>query len=102
MRRVLEPVDSRWRGLGEIALSGLGIRSDFSAWDAARRYRVDLPPAVEPAGCCCGDVLRGVLDPARCPLFGGGCSPAQPQGACMVSSEGACAASYHYSTGEER
>lgn len=102
LERVLEPVDSRWRGLGEIPLSGLAIRSELAELDAARRFAVDLPPSIEPAGCRCGDVLRGVIDPADCGLFGEVCIPEQPQGACMVSSEGACAARFHYTNGASR
>jgi hydrogenase expression/formation protein HypD len=93
---VFEPVDSTWRGLGTIPGSGLALRPRFAELDAARRFQVELPTAVEPAGCRCGDVLRGVLDPADCPLFGRLCTPEQPQGACMVSSEGSCAARYQY------
>jgi len=102
MARVLEPVDSRWRGLGEIPRSGLAIRPELAAFDAARRFTVDLPPPVEPSGCRCGDVLRGVIDPADCGLFGEVCNPEQPQGACMVSSEGACAARFHFTNGVSR
>jgi hydrogenase expression/formation protein HypD len=96
IERAFRPVDSVWRGLGPIPHSGLALRDELSAYDAARRFEVKLPAPVEPAGCRCGDVLRGVLDPADCPLFGGLCTPEQPQGACMVSSEGSCAARYQY------
>lgn len=102
MDRVFEPLDSRWRGLGRIPLSGLGIREGYAAFDAARRFAVDLPPAIEPVGCRCGDVLRGALDPVDCALFGESCDPERPQGACMVSSEGACAARFHYRDGGPR
>jgi hydrogenase expression/formation protein HypD len=96
IERAFRPVDSVWRGLGPIALSGLGLRDELGAHDAARRFEVVLPEAIEPVGCRCGDVLRGVLDPVDCPLFGTACTPEQPQGACMVSSEGSCAARYQY------
>ena len=96
--RVFEPVDSMWRGLGLIAQSGLALRAQFAAHDAAKRFDVSLPAPVAPAGCRCGDVLRGALDPAACPLFGTLCTPDHPQGACMVSSEGSCAARYQYPT----
>jgi hydrogenase expression/formation protein HypD len=102
LERVLEPRDSRWRGLGRIPRSGLGIRDDLAAFDAERRLPVEVAPPVEPAGCRCGDVLRGVLDPRDCALFGAACTPERPQGACMVSSEGACAARFHYRGGGER
>jgi len=96
MDRAFEPCDSVWRGLGMLPGSGLAIRPAFAAHDAARRFEVRLPEPVEPPGCRCGDVLRGVLDPAQCPLFGTICTPDEPQGACMVSSEGSCAARWHY------
>jgi hydrogenase expression/formation protein HypD len=102
MERAFEPVDSRWRGLGQIASSGLGIRGEFAEWDAARRFAVELPPPVEQIGCRCGDVLRGLIEPSECGLFGSACTPERPRGACMVSSEGACAARFHFSDGVDR
>ena len=93
---VFEPGDADWRGLGVIPGSGLRFRDEFAAFDAARRFAVDPGEALEPAGCRCGEVLRGVLDPGECALFGGRCTPEDPVGACMVSSEGACAARYRY------
>ena len=100
LNEVFEPCDSTWRGLGVIPHSGLCIRPALADFDAARRFAVTLPAPVEPAGCRCGDVLRGVLDPADCPLFGRACTPDAPQGACMVSSEGSCAARFHYRDAE--
>jgi hydrogenase expression/formation protein HypD len=102
MYRVFEPCTSRWRGLGPIAGSGLRIREAFAAFDAKRRFAVDLPEPREPAGCRCGDVLKGVIDPVACGLFGRSCNPEHPQGACMVSSEGSCAAAYNYRLGDRR
>jgi hydrogenase expression/formation protein HypD len=96
--QVFKPQDSAWRGLGIIKNSGLAIRSEYAAHDATQRFAVELPEPIEPAGCRCGEVLRGILDPARCPLFGKVCTPERPTGACMVSSEGSCAARYHYLT----
>jgi len=96
MEEVFQPADAEWRGIGVIPHSGLEIREAYAGLDAARRFEVSLPEPVEPAGCRCGEVLRGVLDPADCPLFGTACTPEDPQGACMVSSEGSCAARYHY------
>ncbi|MBT3220669.1 MAG: hydrogenase formation protein HypD, partial [Proteobacteria bacterium] len=61
------------------------------------RFDVDLPEPIEPRGCRCGDVLRGAITPDQCPLFGKSCTPDNPRGACMVSSEGSCAARFHYS-----
>jgi hydrogenase expression/formation protein HypD len=96
MYRGFEPVDAKWRGLGVIHGSGLGIRDAFARFDAARRFDVSLPEPEEPAGCRCGEVLKGVIGPEACSLFGEVCTPEHPKGACMVSSEGSCAASYHY------
>lgn len=96
LARVFEPCDADWRGLGVIPDSGLRLREEFAAHDAALRFPVELEPPLEPAGCRCGEVLRGVIDPAECGLFGRRCTPEDPVGACMVSSEGACAARYRY------
>jgi hydrogenase expression/formation protein HypD len=96
LARVFEPCDADWRGLGTIPGSGLRLRAEFAVADAALRFPLELEPALEPAGCRCGEVLRGVIDPAECSLFGGPCTPQAPVGACMVSSEGACAARYRF------
>lgn len=96
MAEMFAPCDMPWRGLGLIPMSGLNIRPEFSAWDASR-IAVEVEPAREHPGCRCGDVLRGVLHPTECPLFGTACTPEDPRGACMVSAEGACAAVYHFS-----
>jgi hydrogenase expression/formation protein HypD len=96
MGQVFEPCDADWRGLGVIAGSGLRLREEYAAFDAALRFGVDVEEPLEPRGCRCGEVLRGVLDPAQCALFGARCTPQDPVGACMVSSEGACAARYRY------
>jgi len=86
-----EAVDSSWRGFGVILGSGMSLREPWRHRDASR-FPVDLPDPIEPAGCRCGEVLRGVIDPPSCPLFAGVCTPDTPVGACMVSSEGSCAA----------
>ena len=96
MAQVFEPGDADWRGLGVIPGSGLRLREEYADFDAARRFAVDAGTPLEPKGCRCGEVLRGVLDPAACALFGARCTPEDPVGACMVSSEGACAARYRY------
>jgi hydrogenase expression/formation protein HypD len=100
LARVFRPADARWRGIGAIPGSGLDIADEFADFDAARRFTVALPPTREPAGCRCGDVLRGAIDPQECPLFGRTCTPANPVGSCMVSSEGACQAHYRYRRAE--
>jgi hydrogenase expression/formation protein HypD len=94
--RVFEPCDARWRGIGPIPDSGLAIREAFAAFDAARRLPVDVEPPHEHAGCRCGEILKGKIGPADCPLFSTACTPEDPVGACMVSSEGTCAAVYKY------
>jgi hydrogenase expression/formation protein HypD len=94
--RVFELVDRAWRGIGEIPSSGLGLRKEFAAFDAERKYNLEVIQASEPAECMAGDVLRGRIKPYECPAFGGRCTPESPLGAPMVSSEGACAAYYNY------
>lgn len=96
INRVFEPADAVWRGLGVLPASGLVLRESYAAFDAARRFQIELPDASEPAGCRCGEVLTGRIAPADCPLFGSVCSPETPVGACMVSSEGSCAAAWRY------
>jgi len=93
---VFEPATAAWRGLGVIKKSGLAFRSAFKDFDAARRWPVRAAAAGEPAGCLCAAVLRGIKTPAECRLFRKRCTPQHPVGPCMVSSEGTCAASYHY------
>ncbi|MEZ5125549.1 MAG: hydrogenase formation protein HypD [Thermoleophilia bacterium] len=96
LESVFTPSDAEWRGLGVIPGSGLALAPGFADADAALRYPVDPGPSLEPRGCRCGEVLRGVLEPSECALFGRRCTPQDPVGACMVSSEGACAAGYRY------
>ncbi len=93
---VFEPCSSTWRGLGEIPGSGYRIREKYAKFDAMRRFQPEVEPTVEHQGCCCGDVLRGVTAPSDCPLFRKTCTPENPIGPCMVSSEGSCAAYYRY------
>jgi hydrogenase expression/formation protein HypD len=96
---VFEPVDANWRGLGVIPGSGLGFREDFSRFNALLEFDLSaVETGDEPEGCECGRVLRGILDPPACPLFGNVCTPETPVGSCMVSTEGSCAAWYKYST----
>ncbi len=95
VERFFEPAGAVWRGLGEIAGSGLALRPQWRARDASR-LGVEVGDAVEPAGCRCGEVLKGVIDPPACPLFATACDPGTPVGACMVSSEGTCAAWYRH------
>lgn len=93
---VFSPCDSEWRGLGEIERSGLRFNEKYVQFDAAKRLEVELPELRDPEGCICGEILKGIQLPRDCPLFGTRCSPSNPVGPCMVSSEGACAAYYKY------
>jgi len=94
---VFEPADSEWRGIGIIPGSGLAVRPKYQQHDAARVFAaIAVPAAVEHQGCRCGEVLRGAVPPTACPLFARTCTPSAPVGACMVSSEGTCAAYYRY------
>ncbi|MFO7984134.1 MAG: hydrogenase formation protein HypD [Desulfuromonadales bacterium] len=95
---VFEPCDARWRGIGDIPGSGLRIRDAYAACDASVHLPVSVEEAQEPPGCRCGDVLKGKVTPKECSLFRTVCSPLDPVGACMVSSEGTCAAEYKYGT----
>lgn len=96
MARAFEVADAEWRGLGVIPASGLRIRPEFAAHDAAIAFPVEVPASREPPGCRCGNVLRGALSPPECPLFRKVCTPENPVGPCMVSAEGACAAYYQF------
>lgn len=94
--QVFQLVDRRWRGIGMIPRSGLGLRPEFADFDAELRFGLGDLTVEEPAECRAGDVLRGQLKPVQCPAFGTRCTPEHPLGAPMVSSEGACAAYYNY------
>jgi len=99
MEQVFQVTAAAWRGMGEIPASGLGLRPEFAAHDARLAFDVPLPeaaPTPQHRACRCGDVLRGVIEPSECPLFGKACTPARPVGPCMVSGEGSCAAHYRY------
>jgi hydrogenase expression/formation protein HypD len=85
-----------WRGLGFISQSALRIREKYAAWNAEKRYAVPETRVADPKAAQCGEVLKGVLKPAQCKLFGNECIPEHPIGALMVSSEGSCAAYYNY------
>jgi hydrogenase expression/formation protein HypD len=93
---LFEACDSRWRGLGDLPGSGLALRDEYAAFDAARALEVEPEETVPDRGCICGAVLTGAKVPADCALFGDDCTPARPVGPCMVSSEGSCAAAYKY------
>jgi hydrogenase expression/formation protein HypD len=92
-----EPVDAVWRGIGTIPKSGLALRSQHKHRDITSVFSCNVSDAAEPRACACGDVLKGIKIPTDCALFGRACTPEKPVGACMVSSEGSCAAYYKYS-----
>ncbi|RJQ57411.1 MAG: hydrogenase formation protein HypD [Desulfobacteraceae bacterium] len=96
MEQVFEPCDALWRGLGPIPRSGMKFRAEYSRFDAEKKFDLPLIPASEPAGCACGDVLTGIKQPPACALYGKRCTPSDPVGPCMVSTEGTCAAYYRY------
>ena len=96
MDTVFAPAAARWRGLGVIPDSGLAIRPEFAEFDAQKRLDLELPEGENIPGCRCGEVLSGKMPPPACPLFGKACTPENPVGPCMVSTEGSCAAYYNY------
>ena len=96
IEKVFAKADSEWRGIGSVKNSGLKIRKAFADFDAEKKFDIKIKPAKENSSCACGDVLKGVKTPLECRLFGRMCTPEHPVGACMVSSEGTCAAYYKY------
>ncbi len=100
LRAIADVFDLRpyfeWRGMGFISQSALKLKDEFAEWDAERRFYVPGIRVTDPKAAQCGEVLKGVLKPAQCKLFGTECTPEQPVGALMVSSEGSCAAYYNY------
>jgi len=96
IREIFHVVPRKWRGVGEIPRSGLGLQGKYAAFDAETRFGVAGHTADEPAECMSGLVLQGIKKPFECPAFGVRCTPERPLGATMVSSEGACAAYYRY------
>ncbi len=96
MAQVFRPADAVWRGLGRIPLSGLAFRDEWARFDATQKFQVPNLDTREDPGCRCGDVLRGILSPPQCPLFRKVCTPQNPKGPCMVSSEGTCGAYFKY------
>ena len=85
-----------WRGLGSIDHSGVKMKDEFSNFDAEKKFSVPNLKIADPKSCQCGEVLKGVIRPWQCKVFGGACTPETPMGALMVSSEGACAAYYNF------
>jgi hydrogenase expression/formation protein HypD len=96
IRRVFEIVPRKWRGVGEIPASGLGLKSEYAALDAEKRFGLAERSIDEPSVCISGQILQGIRKPHECPAFATACTPEHPLGATMVSTEGACAAYYRY------
>lgn len=97
IRTVFDTTDREWRGIGSIPDSGYEVKADFSNYDANKKFNINIEKAEENKDCIAGLVLKGIKKPYDCPQFGKGCNPSKPLGAPMVSSEGACAAYYHFS-----
>lgn len=91
-----DAVDSEWRGIGIIPKSGLQLKPEYADYDARLKYDMPKIEGYANPACRCGSVLKGEITPEQCPVFGKGCTPEHPVGACMVSGEGACAAFYKY------
>ncbi|MHB9154285.1 MAG: hydrogenase formation protein HypD, partial [Endomicrobiales bacterium] len=100
LRRVFKETDSSWRAIGVIPKSGMTFNDTFRKFDAGLRFDLRVPEPEEPKGCQCGAILLGLKTPAQCPHFARKCTPADPVGPCMVSSEGSCAAEYKYGRGK--
>jgi hydrogenase expression/formation protein HypD len=96
MNAVFQPVDRKWRGIGVIPRSGLGLRSEFESFDAEKRFQVGEIVTQESPLCIAGEILQGMKKPPQCAAYGKQCTPQNPLGAPMVSAEGACAAYYRY------
>lgn len=93
---IFKPEDVEWRGIGSIPESGLTFRDTYAAYDTLTKFAVPDIQSVELKNCGCGDILRGIKSPGQCPLFGKVCTPMNPIGPCMVSTEGSCATYYKY------
>jgi hydrogenase expression/formation protein HypD len=96
LAEVFEVCDAEWRGIGTLPGSGMRIAAKYGAFDAERAIPVQVEELKEHKGCQCGEILKGKVAPFDCPLFNTACTPEAPVGACMVSSEGSCAAAYKY------
>ncbi len=95
--QVFEITDRVWRGMENIPMSGYGIKKEYAAFDAMKKFNVNIEEAEENQACLAGGIMKGIIKPFQCPEFGKKCTPQNPLGASMVSSEGACAAYYHFS-----
>ncbi|HEY8782248.1 MAG TPA: hydrogenase formation protein HypD [Mucilaginibacter sp.] len=96
INEIFEVTNREWRGIGEIPGSGYGVKEEYGAYDAVKKFKIDISGSHEDTTCLSGDVMKGKIKPNQCPNFGTKCTPVQPLGAPMVSSEGACAAYYNF------
>jgi len=96
METVFDTCEANWRGIGTVPASGLRLKAKYEQFDAEAKFQVEPGPTIEPKGCLCGSILRGVSTPLDCKLFRESCTPEHPIGPCMVSTEGSCATYYHY------
>jgi hydrogenase expression/formation protein HypD len=99
LQDIFKPADACWRGIGLIPLSGLKIRDEFADHDAEKQFEIRIPEPKIPQGCACGEILTGKKSPPDCKLYQKVCTPTDPVGPCMVSTEGTCAAYYRYHMG---
>lgn len=98
---VFETSNRTWRGIGEIPMSGYEVKGNYAAYNARLKFKLNLPSVPENASCISGAIMKGLKKPVQCPNFGTTCNPEHPLGAPMVSSEGACAAYYHYANSNQ-
>ncbi len=96
LEKVFDISDRTWRGIGNIPMSGFEVNEEYKRYNSRIKFKLDLPAAEENKACISGDIMKGLKKPFQCPNFGKACRPEHPLGAPMVSSEGACAAYYHY------
>jgi hydrogenase expression/formation protein HypD len=99
LQDIFKPADACWRGIGLIPQSGLKIRDEFAVHDTEKQFEIRIPEPKIPQGCACGEILTGKKSPPDCKLYRKVCTPTDPVGPCMVSTEGTCAAYYRYHTG---
>jgi hydrogenase expression/formation protein HypD len=100
LSKIFTVTDREWRGIGTIPLSGYALQEAYAMYDAEKKFSIPIEKAAENQACIAGEILRGIKKPFECPQFGKACTPLNPLGAPMVSSEGACAAYYHFSNME--
>ncbi len=101
LEKVFEISDRTWRGIGNIPMSGFEVNEEYKRYNSRIKFKLDLPAAEENKACISGDIMKGLKKPFQCPNFGKACRPEHPLGAPMVSSEGACAAYYHYASDQK-